>query len=53
MPRPRFNKLSAEKRECILEAAAKEFAAHGYDGASLNRILDETGISKGAALLLL
>lgn len=49
MPRPRFNKLSAEKRERILEAAAKEFAAHGYDGASLNRILDEAGISKGAA----
>lgn len=49
MPRPRFNKLSAKKRERILEAAAKEFAAHGFDGASLNRILDEAGISKGAA----
>jgi len=49
MPRPRFNKLPAKKRESILEAAAKEFAAHGYDGASLNRILDEAGISKGAA----
>lgn len=49
MPRPRFNKLSAKKRERILEAAAKEFAAHGYDGASLNQILDKAGISKGAA----
>jgi len=49
MPRPRFNKLPAEKRERILEAAAKEFVAHGYEGASLNRILDEAGISKGAA----
>jgi len=49
MPRPRFNKLSAKKQERILEAAAKEFAAHGYDGASLNRILDEAAISKGAA----
>ena len=49
MPRPRFNKLPAEKRERILEAAAKEFAANGYDGASLNHILDEAGISKGAA----
>jgi AcrR family transcriptional regulator len=49
MPRPRFDKLPAEKRERILEAAAKEFAAHGYDGASLNQILDEAGISKGAA----
>ena len=49
MPRPRFDKLAVGKRERILEAAAKEFAAHGYDGASLNRILDEAGISKGAA----
>lgn len=49
MPRPRFNKLSAEKQERILEAAAKEFAAHGFDGASLNQILDDAGISKGAA----
>jgi len=49
MPRPRFNKLPAKKRERILEAAAKEFAANGYDGASLNRILEKAGISKGAA----
>lgn len=49
MPRPRFNKLTVEKRERILEAAAKEFAANGYDGASLNRILDKAEISKGAA----
>jgi len=41
--------LAPEKRERILEAAAKEFTAHGYDGASLNRILDNAGISKGAA----
>ncbi len=49
MPRPRFNKLPEEKRERILEAAAKEFVAHGYEGASLNQILAEAGISKGAA----
>lgn len=49
MPRPRFERLNAEKRERILEAAAKEFAAHGYEGASLNHILAEAGISKGAA----
>jgi AcrR family transcriptional regulator len=49
MPRPRFAKLPAAKRERILEAAAKEFVAHGYEAASLNRILDEAGISKGAA----
>jgi AcrR family transcriptional regulator len=32
-----------------MEAAAKEFAAHGFDGASLNRILEQAEISKGAA----
>jgi AcrR family transcriptional regulator len=49
MPRPRFDKLSPRKRERILEASAREFAANGYDGASMNRILDAAGISKGAA----
>lgn len=49
MPRPRFDKLSAEKRERILEAAAKAFAANGYEGASLNQILADANISKGAA----
>ena len=49
MPRPRFARLTAAKRERIMEAAAKEFAAHGYEGATLNRILVEAGISKGAA----
>ena len=49
MPRPRFEKLSLEKRERILEAAAREFAAQGFDGASLNQILAQAEISKGAA----
>lgn len=49
MPRPRFAKLSQEKQERILEAAAKQFAAFGYENASLNQILAEAGISKGAA----
>lgn len=49
MPRPRFEKLSADKRERILEAAAQEFATYGYTQASLNRILETAGISKGAA----
>jgi AcrR family transcriptional regulator len=48
VPRPRFNKLPVEKREQILEAAAKEFVANGYENASLNRILEQAGISKGA-----
>lgn len=49
MPRPRFARLSDDKRERILEAAAREFAAHGYADASMNKVLDEAGISKGAA----
>jgi AcrR family transcriptional regulator len=49
MPRPRFQKLAENKRTRILEAAAKEFAAYGYENASLNKILEEASISKGAA----
>ena len=49
MPRPRFEKLSTEKRDRILETAAREFAAHGFEKASLNRILAQASISKGAA----
>ena len=49
MPRPRFEKLTAEKQKRILEAAAREFAAQGYDSSSMNRILAQAGISKGAA----
>ena len=48
MPRPRFQKLAEEKRHHLLETAAKAFAAHGYEGASLNQILEQAGISKGA-----
>jgi AcrR family transcriptional regulator len=49
MPRPRFDRLPADKRQRILEAAAREFTAYGYEAASLNKILEEAGISKGAA----
>lgn len=49
MPRPRFQNLAEEKRLALLEAAAKEFAEHGYEQASLNRILEAGGMSKGAA----
>jgi AcrR family transcriptional regulator len=49
MPRAAFDRLPSERREQILETAAKEFAGHGYDGASLNHILAAAGVSKGAA----
>lgn len=49
MPRPRFERLKKEKQERILEAAARAFAAAGFEQASMNQILSEAGISKGAA----
>jgi AcrR family transcriptional regulator len=48
MPRPRFERVALEKRETLLDEAAKEFAAHGYDDASINRILLASGLSKGS-----
>ena len=48
MARPRFQNLPAKRRSELLEFAANEFASHGYDGASLNRIIQETGLSKGS-----
>jgi AcrR family transcriptional regulator len=49
VPRPRFARLDPDKRRHILAVAAEEFAAHGFDNASFNRIIDYAGISKGAA----
>jgi AcrR family transcriptional regulator len=48
MPRPRFERAAPEKREAVLDAAAEEFAAHGYEAASVNRILAAAGFSKGS-----
>ncbi len=49
MPRPRFLRLPHERRTRLLEVAAQEFAAYGFEGASLNQILEQTSVSKGAA----
>ncbi len=48
MPRPRFAKLEPDRRNGLLDPAAEEFAAHGFAGASLNRVLARAGLSKGA-----
>ncbi len=48
MARERFRKLKAEKQEAILAAAAEEFAERGYEAASLNRIIERAGSSKGS-----
>jgi len=47
MPLPRFESLSDARRRVILEAAANEFAEHGFEGASFNRIIAAAKISKG------
>ena len=49
MPRPRFARLPAARQRALLEAAAHEFGAHGFEDASINQILDRAGVSKGAA----
>ncbi len=38
---------SFEKKQELIEAAVKEFGEKGYENASLNNILKQTGISKG------
>jgi AcrR family transcriptional regulator len=48
LPRPRFSRLEPDRRHQLLEAAGRAFAADGYSGVSLNRIIDQLGISKGA-----
>jgi AcrR family transcriptional regulator len=47
VPHPRFFKLDVERRDRLLEAAAEEFSTHGYDGASLNAVIERLGLSKG------
>lgn len=49
MPYPRFNKLPLEKRVQLLGIAAQEFAKNGFEDASVNRILEQAHMSKGAA----
>jgi AcrR family transcriptional regulator len=47
VPRPRFLNLIPERRRQILETAAVEFSAQGFQHASLNHVIETLGISKG------
>lgn len=47
-PRTRFDNLDPERRERLLSVAAREFAERGYEAASVNRIIEEAGTSKGS-----
>jgi AcrR family transcriptional regulator len=49
MPFPRFEKLAPQKRKHLLDVAAREFAIHGFNEASINPILEQAEMSKGAA----
>jgi AcrR family transcriptional regulator len=48
VPLSRFEKLDAQKRRRLLQAAAQEFASEGFEKASLGRIAEGAGVSKPA-----
>lgn len=48
MARASFDRLDADRQEAILTAAADEFSSRGYEAASMNRIVERAGSSKGA-----
>jgi AcrR family transcriptional regulator len=48
VPRPRFLTADPDLRARLLGSARRELAAKGYEAASLNRILEDAGLSKGA-----
>lgn len=45
---PRFDRIDQERQDLILHAAKEEFAAHGLEQASINRIIERAGTSKGS-----
>ncbi|MGH7620186.1 MAG: TetR family transcriptional regulator, partial [Gemmatimonadaceae bacterium] len=48
MVNDRFDNLDPDKQQRLFEAAADEFADHGFESASLNRIIERAGMSKGS-----
>ena len=48
MPKDTFLNLPPQKRHLIEEAAIDEFATHGFDNASINRIVVQCQIAKGS-----
>jgi AcrR family transcriptional regulator len=48
LPTARFYKLAEPRRNHILDVAQQEFSRYGYEKASLNHIIAEAGLSKGA-----
>jgi AcrR family transcriptional regulator len=48
LPKQTFHNLPKEKRELITNAAIEEFAEYGFEAASINRIVANSGIAKGS-----
>jgi len=48
MPKDTFYNLTEDKRHLIETTALDEFAAYGFDKASINRIVATAGIAKGS-----
>ena len=48
MPKDTFYNLPEEKRKLIEDIAITEFASNGYDKASINTIVQNSGIAKGS-----
>jgi AcrR family transcriptional regulator len=48
MPLTRFESLNGSLKTRILDVSKQEFAVHGYEGASYNKIIQKIDISKGS-----
>ena len=48
MPKQTFFNLPQAKRQTIIDVAIEEFAENGFENASINRMVANSGISKGS-----
>ena len=48
MPLARYESIDETLKARILDVSKQEFATHGYEGASYNKIIQKIGISKGS-----
>ena len=48
MPLSRYESIDESLKTRILDVSKQEFATHGYEGASYNKIIQKIGISKGS-----
>lgn len=48
MARERLKRMQPERRDRLFQSAAEELATEGYEGASLNRIIERAGVGKSS-----